>query len=113
MFLCISSLSDASSIKQSVAVVAESQITRLYFNILSCEFRVSKLCFFYILSLLLMLLAVRLPVEEVHLVSRASEQIVLVRWLLLQLLSKVNRAQLNELQTNLTLAAMAVMKVAG
>lgn len=53
MLLCISSLGDA----LSVAVVALSQISRLYFNILSCQFKISKLCFFYILSLQLLLLA--------------------------------------------------------
>lgn len=100
MFLCISSGSDASRLKQSAAVVALSQISGLYFTIQPWQD-------LYIPSLLLVLFAGRLPAAQVHLVSRAGSQIVLVRRWLPQLLSKVNRAQLNELQTNLTLAAAA------
>lgn len=111
MFLCISSVSNALSLKQSVAVVALSQISGLFFYILSTEFRISKLRFFYTVGFLLMLLAVRLPEEPVLLVNRASPQIVLVQWLLLQLLSKLNWAQLRRVQTNLTLVLMAVMTV--
>lgn len=92
----------------SAAVVALSQISGLYLTIhpfcpanpgfLSHSELAASFFFF----------PGRLPAEQVHLVNRASSHIVLVRRLLPQLLSKVNRAQLNELQTNLTLAAAAV-----
>lgn len=104
MFLCISSRSDASCLKQSAAVVALSiaDLTALFHNS-----AVSGHQILYIPSLLLVLFAGQLPAAQVHLVNRAGSQIVLVRRLLPQLLSKVNRAQLNELQTNLTLVAAA------
>lgn len=110
MFLRISSRSDASRLKQSAAVVA--QISGLYFTIHPfCPVNPGFLLYSELAASFSF--PGRLPAEQVHLVNRAGSHIVLVRRLLPQLLSKVNRAQLNELQTNLTLAVVAAAVAAG